>query len=111
LVPPIYTSATFAFPDVGYGARCFTGEENGYFYTRIANPTLALLEGRLASAGSRARARWCSARAWGPSPPRYGPCWSRATKSWPTSRLYGCTFSFLHHGLGSLWRDACAMWT
>ena len=44
LVPPIYTSATFAFPDVAYGMRCFTGEESGYVYTRIANPTLALLE-------------------------------------------------------------------
>src|SRR3990167_7545782 len=46
LVPPIHTSATYAFPDVAYGARCFAGEEPGYFYTRIANPTLALLEGR-----------------------------------------------------------------
>ena len=49
LVPPIHTSATYAFPDVAYGARCFAGEEPGYFYTRIANPTLALLEGRLAA--------------------------------------------------------------
>ncbi len=52
LVPPIYTSATFAFPDVGYGARCFSGEENGYFYTRIANPTLALLEGAAGQPGA-----------------------------------------------------------
>ena len=54
LVPPIHTSATYAFPDVAYGARCFAGEEPGYFYTRIANPTLALLEGRLASLERRA---------------------------------------------------------
>ena len=38
LVPPVYTSATFAFPNVEYGMRCFSGEEQGYFYTRIANP-------------------------------------------------------------------------
>ena len=25
LVPPLYTSSTFAFPDVAYGARCFAG--------------------------------------------------------------------------------------
>ena len=51
LVPPIHTSATYAFPDVAYGARCFAGEEPGYFYTRIANPTLALLEGRIVETG------------------------------------------------------------
>ena len=50
LVPPLYTSATFAFPDTGYGARCFTGEESGYVYTRIANPTLALLASLQAAA-------------------------------------------------------------
>ncbi len=49
LVPPIYTSSTFSFPDTAYGGRCFAGEEPGYFYTRISNPTLALLESRLAS--------------------------------------------------------------
>ena len=42
LVPPIHTSATFAFPDVAYGARCFAGEEPGYFYTRIASVGLAI---------------------------------------------------------------------
>jgi methionine-gamma-lyase len=29
LVPPIYLSATFAFPTVEYGGRCFAGEEPG----------------------------------------------------------------------------------
>lgn len=32
LVPPIYQTATFAFPTVEYGAACFAGEEAGYFY-------------------------------------------------------------------------------
>ena len=99
LVPPIYTSATFAFPDVGYGGRCFTGEENGYFYTRIANPTLALLEGRLASLeqgvgavvfGSGMGA--ITATLWSMLEP--------GDEVLADMTLYGCTFAFLHHGLG-----------
>ncbi len=98
LVPPIYTSATFAFPDVGYGARCFAGEENGYFYTRIANPTLALLEGRLASLeqgvgavvfGSGMGA--VTATLWSMVEP--------GDEVLADLTLYGCTFSFMHHGL------------
>ena len=98
LVPPIYTSATFAFPDVGYGARCFSGEENGYFYTRIANPTLALLEGRLASLeqgvgavvfGSGMGA--ITATLWSMLEP--------GDEILADLTLYGCTFSFLNHGL------------
>lgn len=49
LVPPIYLSATFAFPTAEYGAACFAGEAAGHFYTRISNPTLALLESRMAT--------------------------------------------------------------
>ena len=49
LVPPVYTSATFAFPNVEYGMRCFSGEEQGYFYAALPTPRLALLESRLTS--------------------------------------------------------------
>ena len=49
LIPPIYLTSTFAFPTVEYGAGCFAGEQSGHFYTRISNPTLALLESRMAA--------------------------------------------------------------
>ena len=49
LIPPIYLTSTFAFPTAEYGAACFAGEEDGHFYTRISNPTLALLEARMAT--------------------------------------------------------------
>ena len=98
LVPPIYTSATFAFPDAAYGGRCFAGEESGYFYTRIANPTLALLEARLASLeqgvgavvfGSGMGA--ITATLWSMLEP--------GDEVLADLTLYGCTFSFLNHGL------------
>ena len=98
LVPPIYTSATFAFPDVAYGARCFAGEEAGYFYTRIANPTLALLESRLASLEQGAGAvvfgsgmGAISATLWSMLEP--------GDEVLADMTLYGCTLAFMTHGL------------
>lgn len=98
LVPPLYTSATFAFPDTAYGGRCFSGEEPGYFYTRIANPTLALLEGRLASLEQGAAAvvfgsgmGAVTATLWSMLEP--------GDEILADLTLYGCTFAFMAHGL------------
>jgi len=41
---PIYQTSTFKFKDVDHGARCFAGEDDGYIYTRINNPTIDALE-------------------------------------------------------------------
>ncbi len=41
---PIYQTSTFAFRDAAHGAALFAGEEQGYIYTRISNPTVAALE-------------------------------------------------------------------
>lgn len=41
---PIYQTSTFIFRDADHGAKCFSGEEDGYIYTRIANPTINALE-------------------------------------------------------------------
>ena len=99
LVPPIYQTATFAFPTVEYGAACFAGEEAGYFYSRISNPTLALLEARMASLeGGEAGLALASGMG------------AITSTLWTLLRpgdeillgrtLYGCTFAFLHHGIG-----------
>jgi methionine-gamma-lyase len=48
-VVPIYQTSTFAFKDAAHGARLFAGEEKGYIYTRIGNPTIEALENKLAS--------------------------------------------------------------
>ena len=42
-VKPIYQTSTFSFEDADHGARCFSGEEKGYIYTRIGNPTITVL--------------------------------------------------------------------
>lgn len=41
---PIYQTSTFGFRDADHGAACFAGEDPGYIYTRIGNPTLTVLE-------------------------------------------------------------------
>ncbi len=45
---PIYQTSTFRFKDADHGARCFAGEEKGYIYTRINNPTISTLENQVA---------------------------------------------------------------
>ena len=45
---PIFMSSTFAFDSAEHGARVFSGEEQGYFYTRLGNPTTAALESEIA---------------------------------------------------------------
>jgi methionine-gamma-lyase len=48
LSPPIYQTSTFVFRDADHGARLFKGEEQGYIYTRISNPTIDLLASKIA---------------------------------------------------------------
>lgn len=41
---PIYQTSTFVFKSADEGAKCFSGESEGYIYTRIGNPTITSLE-------------------------------------------------------------------
>jgi len=45
---PIYQTSTFAFSSAEEGAKCFSGESDGYIYTRIGNPTIDALERQIA---------------------------------------------------------------
>jgi len=45
---PIYQTSTFAFKDAAHGATLFAGEQDGYIYTRIGNPTVRVLEDNVA---------------------------------------------------------------
>ncbi|XCB29895.1 O-acetylhomoserine aminocarboxypropyltransferase/cysteine synthase family protein [Arcanobacterium hippocoleae] len=48
-VPPIYQSNAFVFEDCKQGAARFALAENGPIYSRLTNPTVAVVEERLAS--------------------------------------------------------------
>ena len=47
-VTPIYQTSTFRFKDADQGARFGGGEEKGYIYTRLGNPTIEDLENTVA---------------------------------------------------------------
>jgi methionine-gamma-lyase len=48
LTPPIYQTSTFTFSSLQQGANRFAGVEDGYIYSRLANPTVTVLEERMA---------------------------------------------------------------
>ena len=99
LVPPIYQTATFAFPTVEYGAACFAGEQAGHFYSRISNPTLALLEQRMASLEG-GEAGLALASGMGAITATLWTLLRPGDEVLVGRTLYGCTFAFLHHGIG-----------
>ncbi|WP_263223833.1 methionine gamma-lyase [Pseudomonas alabamensis] len=99
LIPPVYQTSTYAFPTVEHGAACFAGEADGHFYSRISNPTLAVLEQRMASLeGGEAALALASGMG------------AITSTLWTLLRpgdelivgltVYGCTFAFVHHGIG-----------
>ncbi|MGM0876013.1 MAG: methionine gamma-lyase [Bacillota bacterium] len=48
LTPPIYQTSTFTFSSLEQGANRFAGIEDGYIYSRLSNPTVTVLEERMA---------------------------------------------------------------
>jgi len=46
---PIFQSSTFAFPSAADGAARFAGEQSGYIYSRLGNPTVNALEESVAN--------------------------------------------------------------
>ncbi|CAM3460445.1 methionine gamma-lyase [Brevibacillus invocatus] len=49
LATPIYQTSTFVFSSVEEGAKRFAGEESGYMYSRLGNPTVHVLEEKVAA--------------------------------------------------------------
>lgn len=99
LVPPVYQTATFTFPTVEYGAACFAGEQAGHFYSRISNPTLNLLEARMASLEG-GEAGLALASGMGAITSTLWTLLRPGDEVLLGNTLYGCTFAFLHHGIG-----------
>lgn len=47
LAPPIFQTSTFTFQTAQQGERRFAGEESGYIYSRLGNPTVKMLEEKM----------------------------------------------------------------
>src|SRR5690606_18563839 len=49
LTTPLFQTSTYTFDTAEQGERRFAGEEEGYIYSRLGNPTVKVLEERIAA--------------------------------------------------------------
>ena len=98
LTMPIYQTSTFEFDCCEQGGRRFAGEEKGYIYTRLGNPSIsavenkvALLEGGVACAAASSGMGAVSACLWSIA--------GAGKHILADETLYGCTFALLNHGM------------
>lgn len=98
LTMPIYQTSTFYFDSCEQGGRRFAGEEQGYIYTRLGNPTTTVLENKVAALE---HGEACAAASSGMG--AISAClWTIAGAGKhiiADETLYGCTFALLSHGL------------
>ncbi|WP_304509616.1 methionine gamma-lyase [Anaerotignum sp.] len=98
LTMPIYQTSTFFFENCEQGGHRFAGEEEGYIYTRLGNPTTSVLETKVAALEN---GEACVATSSGIG--AISSClWSIAAAGkhiLADETLYGCTFALLQHGM------------
>ncbi len=98
LTPPLHQSSTFTFDTAEHGAEMFAGERKGHFYSRISNPTLDILEQRMASLEG-AEAGLATASGMGAITSTLWTLLTPGEEIIVDKTLYGCTFAFMRSGL------------
>ena len=98
LTPPMHLASTFAFETAEQGGAIFAGEQPGYFYSRIGNPTVDLLEQRMAVLEG-AEAAVATASGMGAITAVMWTLLEAGDEIVTDKTLYGCTFAFFRHGL------------
>lgn len=98
LTPPVHFTSTFAFETAQAGGQMFAGEAPGYIYSRISNPTLDLLERRIASL-EEGEAALATASGMGAITSTLWSLLGPGDEIIADLTLYGCTFAYLQHGL------------
>jgi len=97
---PIYQTAAYQFDSADHGAALFNLEQEGYRYSRIANPTVAVLEERVAAlegaAGGLATASGQAALYYA-----FANVTQAGQNIVSTPQLYGTTHTLLHSVLPS----------
>jgi methionine-gamma-lyase len=98
LTPPLHLTSTFVFETAEAGGNMFVGEQAGHIYSRISNPTNDLLERRIAVLEG-AEAGLALASGMGAITATLWTLLAPGDEIILDKTLYGCTFSFMHHGL------------
>ncbi len=95
---PIYQTSTFYFDSCEQGGNRFAGQEGGYIYTRLGNPTTNLLEEKIAAleCGEAAAA---ASSGMGAISAAMWTILGAGKHLIADKTLYGCTFAYFNHGL------------
>ena len=96
--PPLYLSSTYAFPTVEDGSARFAGEQAGFVYSRVGNPTTCLLESRIADLEG-GEAALVTASGMGATTSLLWTLLAPGDEVIADKTLYGCTFGYFNHGL------------
>lgn len=98
LCAPIYQTSTFEFQNVEQGGARFAGEESGYIYTRLGNPTQEAVEIKVAEL-ENAEAALLTSSGMGAVSSAIWSAVESGDEIVASDTLYGCTFSLFVHGL------------
>ena len=98
LTAPLYQTSTFSFKDAAQGAARFAGEEAGYIYTRLGNPTTRELEQKLAQLEEMEDAA-ATATGMGAVSASVLSFLQQGDHLIASSALYGCSFALFAHML------------
>lgn len=98
LTPPLHLTSTFVFESAEAGGEMFAGERPGHIYSRISNPTLDLLERRIAVLEG-AEAGLALSSGMGAISATMWTLLAPGDEVIVDKTLYGCTFAFMRHGL------------
>lgn len=98
LSTPIYQSSTYYFDSCEQGGRRFAGEEAGFIYSRLGNPTSSVLEAKVAALEG-GEAALATASGMGAISSTLWTIAKAGAHIIADGTLYGCTFALLNHGL------------
>ncbi|MBC7010288.1 methionine gamma-lyase [Pseudoalteromonas shioyasakiensis] len=98
LSAPLYQTSTFSFANAAQGAARFAGEEQGFIYTRLGNPTTQELEQKVAQL-ENCEAAAATATGMGAVSASVLSFLQQGDHLVASSALYGCTFAFFAHML------------
>ena len=96
LATPIHQTSTFVFETVQQGASRFAGEEAGFIYTRLGNPTVRELEQRMAALENTEDAAAFGSGMGAVSATLLANL-EKGDHLVASAALYGCTFALINH--------------
>jgi methionine-gamma-lyase len=96
LNPPVFLTSTYAFATSRAGSDIFAGEAEGYIYSRVGNPTVSVLEKRLAALEG-GEAGLATSSGVGALTAVIWTLLKSGDEIVADQMLYGCTFGLLEH--------------